>query len=267
MKRTREAILTWAVSSMFLLALLASNPGGLLLVGATQVASAPEELYVRAGKLVSLTEKEAVLSAIGPDGLPQRITFAINKQADLPPVKPGDTVIAMYAKRGPRKILVILNGRQIQPSEPPSHPVENLGVAEVIVPEPLVAEVMRGIPTIEARGQRSNTQDGDAAAASAPSADSAAASAPGAGVPARAGSYTNRGPEGVVTSVKMLNTFDAEVDVRGLTAPMQFVVNFFTDVHGVLQKGAFVEVQYYKQGGRNIATDITIEPTPKHIAR
>src|SRR5271170_5523575 len=154
MKGTREAISTCAAIWMFLLAFLASNPGGLLLVRATQVASAQEELYVRAGKLVSLTEKEAVLSVIGPDGLPQRITFAINTQIDLPPVKLGDAVIAMYAKRGSRKILLILNGRQIQPSEPPPHPVENLGVAEVIVPEPLVAEVMSRIPTIEARRPR-----------------------------------------------------------------------------------------------------------------
>lgn len=228
------------------------------------MASASEKLYVRSGKLVSLTEKEAVLSAIGPDGLPERITFAINAQFFPPPIKPGDTVIAMYAKRGSRKVLVILNGRQVQPSEPPPHPVENLGVAEVVVPEPLVAEVMSGISTIEPRGPNWGAQVGDAAAASAQSADSAATS--DAGQTGGGGPGTRR-PEGVVTSVKMLNAFDVELDVRGLTTTMQFVVNFFTEVDGVLQKGAFVEVQYHKEGGRNIATYITIEPPPKHITR
>jgi hypothetical protein len=169
----------------------------------------------------------------------------------------------MYAKRGSRKVLVILNARQIQPSEPPAHPVENLGVAEVIVPEPLVAEVMRGVSTIEPRGPNWGAQVGDAAAASAQSAGSAPSDAGQTG----GGGPGARNPEGVVTSVKELNAFDVEVDVRGLTTTMQFVVNFFTEVHGVLQKGAFVEVQYQKQGGRNIVTDITVEPPPKHITR
>jgi len=264
---------TWAASWILLLAFLASNPGGISLVRAAQAASASEKLYARAGKLVSLTEKEAVLSAIGPDGLPQRITFAINAQFYPPPVKPGDAVIAMYAKRGSRKVLVILNGRRIQTSEPPAHPVENLGVAEVSVPEPLVAEVTREFPTIEARGPSLGTQGGGGVG-SAQSAD-ATASAPATAASASDSGLTGGGgggggtryPQGVVTSVRKLNAFDVEVDVRGLTTTMQFVVNFFTEVDGVLQKGAFVEVQFRKEKGRNIATYITIEPPPKHIAR
>lgn len=259
---------------MLLLAFLASDPGGLSLARAAQAASASEKLYARSGRLVSLTEKEAVLSAIGPDGLPQRITFAINAQFYPPPVKPGDAVIAMYAKRGTRKVLVILNGRQIQPSEPPAHPVENLGVAEVVVPQPLVAEVMREIPTIEARGPSLGTQGGGGVASAAPQSDSATASAPAttasasdSGLTGGGGGGGTRYPQGVVTSVRKLNAFDLEVDVRGLTTTMQFVVNFFTEVDGILQKGAFVEVQFHKEGGRNIATYITVEPPPKHIAR
>jgi hypothetical protein len=268
--------LTWAASWILLLAFLASDPGGLSLVRAAQAASASEKLYVRAGKLVSLTEREAVLSAIGPDGLPQRITFAINAQFYPPPVKPGDAVIAMYAKRGSRKVLVILNGRKIQTSEPPAHPVENLGVAEVVAPQPLVAEVMREFPTIEARGPSLNAQGGGGVVSAAPSGSAAPASdgnvqsagASDAGLTGGGGGGGGtRYPEGVVTSVRMLNAFDVEVDVRGLTTTMQFVVNFFTQVDGVLQKGAFVEVQFYKEGGRNIASYITVEPPPKHIAR
>lgn len=224
------------------------------------MASSPEKLYVCAGKLVSLTDKEAVLSGIGPDGLPQKITFAINAPFYPPPVKQGETVIAMYAKRGSRKILVILNGNQIKPSEPPSQPIENLGVAEVIVPESLSAEVMREIPTIQARGPHWNP--GDAASADG----GGGGASPDATAAAPTGAAPGRLPHGVVTSVKMLNTFDVEVQVQGLTRRLKFVVKFLTQVDGVLQKGAFVEVLYYKEGGRNIATDISIEPNPSHTA-
>jgi hypothetical protein len=242
-----------AASWIFILVFVASNHGGFLL--APQVSSSPEKLYVRAGRLVSLTDTEAVLSGIGPDGLPQKITFAINVEFNPPPVKMGETVIAMYAKRGSRRILMVINGRQIKPSEPPSTPVENLGVAEVSVPEALSAEVLNGIPTIQARGPHWN-EDAHLHAAAPASASSGEGREGGPG----------HLPYGVVTGVKILNSFDVEVQVQGLTTPLKFVVNFFTQVNGVLRKGAFVEVVYYKEGGRNIATEITIEPNPSHTA-